>query len=133
MRDALGDALQQCEGDILHGCGHGVYGVDCAKDNRVGKRARIVAYAHGLEIRHYGKVLPNLAFKAVFANSSRRIASDSRTASSRSRVMAPRQRTPRPGPEGLAIYHAVGQAERFTYDADFVLEQEAKRLNELKL
>ena len=31
-------------------------------------------------------------------NSSRKIASDSRTASKRSRVIAPRQRTPKPGP-----------------------------------
>ena len=36
--------------------------------------------------------------RPAFSNSSRRMASDSRTASRRSRVIAPRQRTPRPGP-----------------------------------
>ena len=36
--------------------------------------------------------------KFFFSNSSRRIASDSRTASKRSRVIAPGQRTPSPGP-----------------------------------
>lgn len=36
--------------------------------------------------------------RPAFANSSRKIASDSRTASRRSRVIAPKQRTPRPGP-----------------------------------
>ena len=34
----------------------------------------------------------------LYTSSSRKMASDSRTASRRSRVMAPRQRTPRPGP-----------------------------------
>ena len=36
--------------------------------------------------------------KPALANSSRRMASDSRTASKRSRVIAPKQRTPNPGP-----------------------------------
>ena len=43
----------------------------------------------------YCQTLPS---RPAFANSSRRMASDSRTASRRSRVMAPGQRTPRPGP-----------------------------------
>ena len=43
----------------------------------------------------YCHTLPSRPF---FANSSRRIASDSRTASKRSLVIAPRHLTPRPGP-----------------------------------
>ena len=44
------------------------------------------------------KYCHTLPCKPAVANSSRRIASLSRTASSRSRVIAPTQRTPRPGP-----------------------------------
>ena len=51
-------------------------------------------YKSGIAVK-YCQTLPSRPF---FANSSRRMASDSRTASSLSLVMAPRQRTPRPGP-----------------------------------
>lgn len=45
--------------------------------------------------------------------------------------MAPKQRTPSPGPgKGLTEYHFVRQAERLADDADLVLEQQLERLHE---
>lgn len=78
--------------------------------------------------------MPNLAFKAVFCKlfPQNRIGfADGLKPFPRDGTQAAHAKTR--AWEGLAIYHAVGQAERFAYDADFVLEQEAKRLNELKL
>ena len=44
------------------------------------------------------KYCHTLPYRPFFANSSLKMASDSRTASSLSLVIAPKQRTPRPGP-----------------------------------
>ena len=54
----------------------------------------------------------------AFANSSRRMASDSRTASKRSLVIAPRQRTPR-----LTVNHIMRKAELHAAGAHFILKQ----------
>ena len=47
--------------------------------------------------------------------------------------MAPRQRSPRPGREGLAVDHAVRQTQSLAHHADLVLEEELQGLYQCKL
>ena len=96
--DAVYQMLHEFKGNVFHCGGHSVSSVDCTDDDNPLKGSFTVLYSCGFKIRNYGKVLPYLPSRPFFANSSRRMASDSRTASSLSLVMAPGHLTPRPGP-----------------------------------
>ena len=70
----------------------------------------------------YCHTLPSRPF---FANSSRRIASDSRTASSLARVIESGASYAEAGArEGLTVNHVLGKAQFFTYHAYFVFEEQ---------
>ena len=64
-------------------------------NEKVSDRLMIIPRIYTNKPRTTGEGYKGMPF---FSNSSRRIASDSRTASKRSRVIAPGQRTPSPGP-----------------------------------
>ena len=64
-RDASGDVLQEREGDVLNRCGHRVFGVDGADNDRPFVGAHILFDARGLEIGDQREILPNLAFQTV--------------------------------------------------------------------
>ena len=72
------------------------------------------------------KYCQTFSLRPFLANSSRRMASASRRASRRSRVIAPRQRTPRPGP-GLGV-RCLGAITRDRLhalrEADAILREE---------
>ena len=86
-------------GDLLDGGGHGVGGVHRADDCRPALIALAVAHAHALEVGHGDEVLPYLAGKTVLV----KLLSEDGVRFSQRRsgglgVIAPRQRTPSPGP-----------------------------------
>ena len=64
--DTGGDVLEEVEGDIFHGGGHSVHGIDRADDDAPLLGTLIVPDAHRFQIGDSGKVLPNLALQAVF-------------------------------------------------------------------
>ncbi len=63
--DPGGDMLEQFEGHIFHGGGHGVHGIDRADDHAPLVHTLIVTDADRLDVRDGGKVLPHLALQAV--------------------------------------------------------------------
>ena len=63
--DTGGDMLEQVEGHVLHGGGHGVHGIDRTDDHTPLVRALIVADADRFDVRDRSKILPHLALQAV--------------------------------------------------------------------
>ena len=133
-RDAVRDMLQQGEGDVLDGGGHGVPGVDGAQDDGPALGALAVRDADGLEVRNSGEVLPHLALQAVlrelFAQDGVRFAhSFEAVAGDRAQTSYAQTRTR----ERLTEDHAVGQTQRLAHDSDLVLEQQLDGLDQLEL
>ena len=132
--DALGDVLQQLEGDVLHGGGHSVGGVDGADDGGPCIVALAVSDADGLHVGHGDKVLPDLAGKAVelklLAEDSVSLAQGVQTVTGDGAKAAHAQTG---AGEGLTVDHAVGQTQSIADNAHFVLVQQLDRLYQLKL
>lgn len=82
----------------LNSSSHGIHRINGTDNDRPVKRTGIITYTYRLEIGYNSEILPYFLIQTANRNSSCKIASDSRTASKRSRVIAPRQRTPNPGP-----------------------------------
>ena len=97
VQNTICNLLKNCPVNLLNRSGHCVNCIDCTDNNRIFIAALIVFHTDRFKIRNDGEILPYFFIKTC-ANSSRRIASDSRTASRRSLVIAPRHLTPRPGP-----------------------------------
>ena len=126
--------LEQGEGHVFHGGGHGVHGVHGADDDGEGIGTLAFAHAHGAEVRHGGEVLPHLAFEAVlgefftqdgvgFAHAFEAVTGDGAEAAHAQAGAG----------EGLAEHHAVGQAEGLAHDAHFVLVEELHGFDEFEL
>lgn len=98
IQDSIGNLVKHRPVDVFNRCSHRVHSVDRTNNDWIFVASCALLYAYRFKIRHRGKILPYLPSSPFFANSSRTIASDSRTASRRSLVIAPRQRTPSPGP-----------------------------------
>ncbi len=96
--DARGDLMEHLVWDLLDGGGHCGLGIDGAEDRGPALIAAVVLYADRFDIGNDNEILQTLPARPQLSNSSRRIASASRRAWRRSRVIAPRQRTPSPGP-----------------------------------
>ena len=110
--DSGGEVLQQGEGDVLYGSGHGVHRVDGPDNHRPVKGTGVVPDAGGLEVGDHREVLPDFPLQAVLGEL---LPEDS--------VRLPHGLQPIPGDgaqaahaqagagEGLAVHHAVRQAQ----------------------
>ena len=134
MRDAVHEVAHEVERDVLDGGAHGVGGVHGADDDRPLESALAVLHAGGLEVGHDGKILPDLALKAVLckllaedrvglADGFETVARDGAGAADAEAGAG----------ERLTEHHAVGQAELLADNAHFVLEEDLHRLDELEL
>ena len=132
--DAVGDVLQQREGNVFDGRGHRIGGVDSTQDHRIGKGALAVLDADGLEVRYDGEVLPDLALEVVlcelFTEDRVGLADAFKTvAGDRAEAAYAQSRTG----ERLAEYHVIRQSERLADYANLVLKEELNRLDQLEL
>ena len=132
--DALCDVLQQGEGHILDGSGHSVLGVDGTQDDGPALGALTLGHADAFEIGDSGEILPNLALKAVlreFLTQDRIGLSDSLQTITGDRAQAANAQSG--AGEGLTENHVVRQTQRLADNANFILEQQLDRLDQLKL
>lgn len=109
-------------------------GIDCPENHRPVKGSGIVPHTGGLEIRHHGKILPNLALQSMLGKLL-----------PKNRVGFPHRLQPVTGNgtqaanaqagtgEGLTEHHAVRQTQRFSHHADFIFEEELDRFHQRKL
>ena len=132
--DALHDVLHQVEGDVLHGGGHGILGVDRTDDDGPLIAADAVAHADAPEIRDDGEVLPHLVLQVVLqellAQDGVALADGFQAVPGDGAQAADSQAG---AGEGLAVYHAEGQAQGHADDTHFILEEELQGLDELEV
>ena len=134
VRDTIRDMGEEREGQLGHRGGHRVTGIDSAEHDQVSFRAlAFLIDTDALEVGHDGEVLPHFACETVrgefFTENSVRFADDFQSLTGDGTDATNAETGAR---EGLTIYHIVGKTERFAYDADFVLEEELHRLDELE-
>ena len=129
----LRNLVEQRVGDLLDRGAGGVNGIDGADDNRPVKGALAVRDSGGLEVRHDGEILPDLALKS---GGSELLAEDrvglADCLKSVARDCADAADAEAGTGERLTINHAVGQAERLADAAYLVLIEELYRLDELE-
>ena len=134
MSDAVHDVLHHAEVQLGHLGGDGIHGVDGPDDHRPVEGTLAVDDAGGLDVGHYGEVLPDLALQAVlgkflaedgvgFPNGLQTVTGDGTDAADAQTGAG----------EGLTVDHVVGQTQRLAYHADLVLVEQLHRLHQLKL
>ena len=134
MSDAVHDVLHHAEVQLGHLGGDGIHGVDGPDDNRPVEGTLAVDDAGGLDVGHYGEVLPDLALQAVlgefltedgvgFPNGLQTVTGDGADTADAQTGAG----------EGLTVDHVVGQTKRLAYHADLVLVEQLHRLHQLKL
>ena len=134
VRDAPDDVGHELKVQLRNLGGDGVHGVDGADHDGPLVGAQAVGNAGGLKVGHDGEVLPDLALKTVFlkllaqnrvglAHSLEPVAGDGTDAAHAETGAR----------EGLAVDHAVREAQGLADHADLVLIQELDGLHKLKV
>ena len=120
--------------EMLDGDFDNIGRVDRADDARPVKCTLAVLDTGGLEVRNDGEVLPDLALQTrlgeLFAQDRVGLSDRFETVSCDRAGAADTKTRAR---ERLAFYHVLRQTERLADHADFVLEQDADRLDQLKV
>ena len=132
VSDAVHDVLHHAEVQLGHLGGDGIHGVDGPDDDRPVEGTLAVDDAGGLDVGHYGEVLPDLALQTVlcelltqdgigFAHSLQSVSCDgTQTAHAQTGTG-----------EGLSVNHAVGQTQSLAAGTHLILKQQAQGLNQL--
>ena len=134
MGDSVGNFVKNCVRNFFNGCGHCVFGVDCADDCGPAFITAFVFYANALDVRNNDEILPNFFCKAVvckffaencvcFTKGGKAVTGDCAKAAN----------TKAGTRERLAVNHSVRKTKSFADYAYFVFEEKFDRFNKFKI
>ena len=120
--------------NFFNGCGHGVFGVDCADNCGPAFVTAVIFYADALDVRNYNEILPYFFGKTVeskfFAENCVCFAESGKTVTGDCAKAANAKAGTR---ERLTIDHSVGKTKGFANYADFVFEEKFDGFNKFKV